>query len=304
MTTLQPAITVPSRRGNWILTPRSAIAAGLHGLIERSPETRLIECIGNPLAMQCLRKVLVRATGGASSIPLSDNDVLTRIKSLLRGGSPTYVILSGQSGSSAAPTPVLNGTATAVRPDLSITDEEYRSIEAGDIRAFWRSRLTKLDPIARIGFGLWCASAREYREAIENGDPAYWNHHGFAYWEGMVRSTVVNLSVGLNKAGFRGTMRQEREKIREVGKEVARQHAKYVREDYREHYGNEKGLLSPRQIAHYHHAAFKRFGVEPDTYGGTWLKAVPDDVEFRIYGALYCHDCDSDEGYPGPGAER
>lgn len=304
MTTLQPSISIPSRRGDWILTPRSAIAAGLHGLIDRSPELRLTECASNLLAMQCLRKVLVRVTGASSSIPLSDNDVLTRIKSLLRGGNGTYVILGAQTAGRPAPTPVLNGVAKAVRADLSISSEEYGFIEAGDIRSFWRSRLTKLDPIARIGFGLWCSSAQEYRAAIENGDRAYWNHHGFAYWETMVRSTVVNLSVGLNNAGFRGTMGQEKAKIRDVGREVARQHADAVMRDYEGRFGGVRGLLSHKQIADYHHKAFRQFGVAPDTYGGTWLKGVPDSAEFRIYGFMYCHDCDSDEGYSESSSER
>lgn len=61
-------------------------------------------------------------------------------------------------------------------------------------------------------------------------------------------------------------------------------------------------LLSARQIAKYHHKAFADFGIEPDHYGGTWLKSVPDETEFRIYGMLYCHDCDTDTGYPAQGA--
>lgn len=77
-----------------------------------------------------------------------------------------------------------------------------------------------------------------------------------------------------------------------------------MKKDYSKPYGKVPGLLSPRQIADYHHEAFRYFGVSADTYGGTWLKDVPDSVEFRIYGFLYCHDCDSDEGYPGPGAGR
>lgn len=46
-----------------------------------------------------------------------------------------------------------------------------------------------------------------------------------------------------------------------------------------------------------HHIAFKKFGIRPDYYGGTWLGSVPDQAEMKAYGDLYCHDCDSAEGY-------
>lgn len=51
------------------------------------------------------------------------------------------------------------------------------------------------------------------------------------------------------------------------------------------------------QIADYHHEAFAEFYMTPDIYGGTFLSRVPDEWEFKLYGDLYCHDCESSEGY-------
>ncbi|MFE8070774.1 hypothetical protein QQM79_06915 [Marinobacteraceae bacterium S3BR75-40.1] len=176
--------------------------------------------------------------------------------------------------------------------DLSISPSERAFLAQKKLKDFWLSRLRKKDPIARIGYGLWCESSEDLKREIRKGDPAFWAHEGFAYWEFMARSTVVNISVGLQKAGFQGTMAEMREKIREVGFEVARQHALAVETDYKNKLGTQQGLLSKKQIAKYHHIAFKSFGISPDSYGGTWFGAIPDSWELEMYGSLYCHDCD------------
>lgn len=176
--------------------------------------------------------------------------------------------------------------------DLSISPLERAFLAQENLEKFWLSRLRKKDPIARIGYGLWCESAENLKREIQRGDATFWAHKGFAYWELMARSTVVNISVGLQKAGFQGTMGKMREKIREVGLKVARQHALAVETDYKNKLGTEPGLLSMRQIAKYHHIAFRAFGISPDSYGGTWFGALPDSWELEMYGKLYCHDCD------------
>ncbi len=113
----------------------------------------------------------------------------------------------------------------------------------------------------------------------------------------MARSTIVNLSVGLDKGGFDGTFREKRAKIKEVGVAVAEMHARFVEQDYVNKWGNVPGLLSRKQMARYHHKVFKQFNIPNDFYGGTWLGPVPDAIEFKLYGNLYCHDCDTDTGY-------
>ncbi|WP_244212541.1 hypothetical protein [Shewanella livingstonensis] len=75
----------------------------------------------------------------------------------------------------------------------------------GNLEAFWRSRLSKKAPVARIGYALWVTDTTKLKHVIQSGDTHFWNNKGFAYWEFMARSTVVNLATGLERGGFRGT---------------------------------------------------------------------------------------------------
>ncbi|RTZ20807.1 hypothetical protein EKN09_22660 [Vibrio penaeicida] len=153
--------------------------------------------------------------------------------------------------------------------------------------------------MARIGYALWVSDVSKLKHEIQRGESSFWNNKGFAYWETMARSTVVNLAVGLEKGGFRGTFGEMRAKIKEVGLEVARQHVRFVSSDFKNKFGDIPGKLSLKQMADYHHIAFKKFNIPSDFYGGTWLSVVPDSIEFKTYGDLYCHDCDSATGYQG-----
>lgn len=181
---------------------------------------------------------------------------------------------------------------SAERPDLRITPHERAYLRAENLRDFWLSRLKKQDPVARIGFGLWCHSAAELEQAIAKGDPEYWNRRGFGYWDAMARSTVVNITAGLIDAGHRANFERMRALIKRVGMRVAQYHADAVDKDYDSRIGQVAGLLSARQMAEYHHLAFAEFRIRADFYGGTWLGSVPDEAEYRIYAALYCHECD------------
>ena len=50
------------------------------------------------------------------------------------------------------------------------------------------------------------------------------------------------------------------------------------------------GLLSPGQIAEYHHVVFQQFGLPPTTFGGT---AFTGSVrEAGVYRWLWCQGCD------------
>ena len=99
----------------------------------------------------------------------------------------------------------------------AISEEEDNYLNKGDLEKFWYSRLQKKAPIARIGYALWCKKLDNLKKAVETGGPVYWNHRNYLYWEMMARSTVVNLSVGLQAGGFRGSFMQMRKRIREVG---------------------------------------------------------------------------------------
>jgi hypothetical protein len=183
--------------------------------------------------------------------------------------------------------------------DLAISKTEQNYLVKKDLENFWYSRLQKKDPIARIGYALWCKKADDLKRAIAEGESSFWDNKGYVYWELMARSTVVNLAAGLEKSGYHGTFSQTRAKIKEIGVEVARQHAISVQRDIKNNIGNTPGLLSLRQIAKYHHLAFTKFGIPPDYYGGTWFGVIPDKLEYKIYGGLYCHDCDTSDAPQG-----
>jgi hypothetical protein len=182
---------------------------------------------------------------------------------------------------------------------LAISPQEKAFHASGNLEAFWKSRLDKKDPVARIGYALWVSDTQKLKREIMTGDSSFWNHQGFAYWEFMARSTVVNLAVGLNKGGFRGDVKETREKIKEVGKRVAYFHIQFVKDDFLNKFGDVPGKLSLKQMADYHKLAFKKFNIPGHFYGGTWLELVPDEIEFSLYGDLYCHDCDTATGYQG-----
>ena len=79
---------------------------------------------------------------------------------------------------------------------LNITLQEKALQVTGKLEAFWKSRLDKKDPVARIGYALWISDTKKLKLEIDKGDSSFWNHKGFAYWEFMARYTVVNLAVG------------------------------------------------------------------------------------------------------------
>lgn len=171
-------------------------------------------------------------------------------------------------------------------------------IRERDLEGFWRSRLDKRDPVARIGYSLWVSDVDVLKRTIQSDTTGFWGVVPWYYWEGMARTTVVNIANGLVRAGYGDlTMQQMHEKIKEVGVEVAIRHAQYIDNDIEQRVGNVHGVLSEEQMAHYHHVAFRRFGIPADYYGGTLLRSVPDVIEFNTYDVLYCFDCDSAEGF-------
>jgi len=147
----------------------------------------------------------------------------------------------------------------------AISPEEQRYQASGNLEAFWKSRLDKKDPVARIGYALWVSNTDKLKHAIETGDAKYWNFKGFTYWEFMARSTVVNLAVGLEKCGFRGNFSKTKEQIKKVGKAVAYWHIEYVKKDFDKKIGKIPGKLSLKQMADYHQQAFKQL-IFPATF--------------------------------------
>ena len=186
-------------------------------------------------------------------------------------------------------------------PDFKVTPNERTLVANAQsdpenrrkyLERFWRSRLQKKDPIPRIGFAIWCESTQKLKNQVANGDKEYWNHRGYRYWNFMAHSTVINLAVGLDRAGFEGDFEDKRRKIEAIGAKIAKRHIEWVTLDYRNRTGKVPGLLSLRQLARYHHNVFEEEGIPSHFYGGTYLESVPNQWEFEAYGDWYCHDCD------------
>ncbi|MGI2171970.1 hypothetical protein ACROAE_17575 [Shewanella sp. MF05960] len=59
--------------------------------------------------------------------------------------------------------------------DLAITAQERTNVLNGNLEAFWRSRLSKKDPVARIGYALWVTDTTKLKHVIQSGDTNFWN---------------------------------------------------------------------------------------------------------------------------------
>ncbi|MGI2177990.1 hypothetical protein [Shewanella frigidimarina] len=64
--------------------------------------------------------------------------------------------------------------------DLAITAQERTNVLNGNLEAFWISRLSKKDPVARIGYALWVTDTAKLKHVIQRGDTHFWNNKGFA----------------------------------------------------------------------------------------------------------------------------
>ena len=187
-------------------------------------------------------------------------------------------------------------------PDFRITPKERLLVQKADsnpqkrrefLVKFWYSRLSKKDPVARIGFPLWCVNRKRVRHVIKTGDRGYWNDQGYWYWHRMAALTFANVADGLEASGFEGGQQAKYARIEEIGVKIAQHHKEMVKLDYRKKLGNVPGLLSAQQMAKYHKKVFRDEGIPPHYYGGTRLSFVPDEWELELYGNLYCHDCDA-----------
>ena len=160
------------------------------------------------------------------------------------------------------------------------------------LKRFWYNRVLKQDPVARIGFSLWCMDTDKLKRVVASGDKTYWNNKGYRYWWSMGFSTFINVAAGLEQAGFKGDSQEVMRKIEEIGAKIALRHIEAVQADYRNKTGKIPGLLSLQQMASYHHRVFEIEGIPKHYYGGTRIELIPNDWEFELYGELYCHDCD------------
>lgn len=105
--------------------------------------------------------------------------------------------------------------------DQRITSEQWAAVMRGDRKSFWTARKTVGDPIADVALPI-------LNNTGINGK--------FANWLTGLRNDPV--------------------KLNQLGVDLMIEHAKAVTYDLKNCIGNVPGLLSPEQVAEYHHAVF------------------------------------------------
>ncbi|MEJ2046097.1 MAG: RHS repeat-associated core domain-containing protein, partial [Reinekea sp.] len=158
-----------------------------------------------------------------------------------------------------------------------ISDEERELLSLGKFPDFWRSRFLGGDPVAKTALTGW-------------GDPDYVDANFFQRMS--AKYTWWKLSRYLKSHSLDISME-------EIGLNLAMAHANAVDLDQR----GVPNLLSPNQVAGYHHEVFGRYGIPKEIFGGTLevpLIVVPstggwDHPIFspNSYSVFWCSNCDS-----------
>jgi len=171
-----------------------------------------------------------------------------------------------------------------------ITDEQWAYLASGDFLEFWRSRHLSGDPVARTALTGW-------------GDPEF---------VGASRTEKISAGATWYALEFHIWQRDLSVTMEEIGLGLAEAHAEAVINDKT----NVSYLLSPRQVADYHHEVFDKHGIGAYVFGGTFGVGVeyPSDfditatwpfieigweiAEFKAdpnwYSGAWCKGCDTD----------
>ncbi len=142
----------------------------------------------------------------------------------------------------------------------AITNQQKEYIRAGDRRSFWYSRRAVGDPIAEVAIPI-----------------------------------LENKGINGKVANWLTTFKGDPKKLNQLGVDLMIEHAKAVTYDLRNCIGNVPGVLSPDQVAEYHHIVFKKHGVGSHMlstdgswlFGGTLFNLPPD-----LYRMIWCNACD------------
>jgi len=157
-----------------------------------------------------------------------------------------------------------HGGSASEDSDFEITEEQRQLNIEGKVREFWESRLQNGDPIAKI--------------ALASLDPAG------GVFDYLFGGTRINLRLQAFSRVYTGSELN----LDEVRVQLMDAHVQAVDGDFT----GVRGLLSPEQVARYHHDVFRGFGLPSTAFGGTpFTGAVSEADNFRI---LWCRGCDSD----------
>lgn len=144
--------------------------------------------------------------------------------------------------------------------DQTITSTQITYIQTGNRKAFWEARKKVGDPIADVAIPIL-------------------NNSG-------INGTVANWLTGL---------KGDPEKLNQLGVDLMVEHAKYVTEDLKQCTGNIPGVLSPEQVAEYHHNVFKKHGIGSYLLSsdGSWLfGGTLFNLPANLYRPIWCKSCD------------
>lgn len=145
--------------------------------------------------------------------------------------------------------------------NLRITSAQRIAATRADRRTFWRLRKAAGDPIADVALPI-----------LEN--------------RGM-NGRMANFLTGLS---------DNPERLHELGVALMKAHINATIYDYDNCIGNVPGLLSPEQVAAYHHAVFNQFGIGPQFWNnssGSWLfGGTLLNLPANLYRPVWCHACD------------
>jgi hypothetical protein len=162
------------------------------------------------------------------------------------------------------------------RKGSPITEEQLKLAKEGKFMEFWRSRYDAGDPVAKTALTGW-------------GDPDY---VGASVIERLAAAyTWSDLKGYIDSNDLNVTMEQ-------VGAELALAHAQAVMGDT----SGISSLLSPQQVADYHHAVFANHGIPAHIFGGTHsIPGVyvpnatgwsPVMFDANSYSNMWCNGCD------------
>lgn len=144
--------------------------------------------------------------------------------------------------------------------DQSITTEQEAAAMRGDRKTFWALRKKVGDPIADVAIPIL-------------------NNKG-------LNGKVANLLTGLSNDPV---------KLNKLGVLLMLEHIKAVKFDMEDCAGNVPGLLSPAQVAKYHHDVFKHLNIGSSLLGsdGSWLfGGTLFNLPSELYRPIWCNACD------------
>jgi len=174
-------------------------------------------------------------------------------------------------------------TASKAKRSVPINEEGRAALEAGDLKAFWASRLLRGDPWGREGAAIWDRGnpSLSPRDLARGELAVRWLIGAMAERDGL-DSSILSRPEGLIglAQGYRG-------EISRIGVAVARGHAALVTANR----GNTVGLGASAVM---HHRVFAPFGLPPTAYGGTPLfwGLAPGIQSYYINQIVdFCHGC-------------